>query len=306
MRGGNIMSNLHYANEVAFKNFQHLEVRVVAEQKAVWLYFDSQPRSCFTLTLLQELDDFQSILKNRNGKLPHEGKLIDIEYCVITSRHPVFSFGGDLAHFIKCIENKDREALRIYAKCCIDAVYFNNIGRELDLTTISLIHGNALGGGFEAALSSNVLIAERQAELGFPEVLFNLFPGMGAYNLLAQRVNTSMVEKIILSGRLYSAEELYDLGIIDVLVEEGEGEAAVNSFIRSNRNRQNSLRAIRKVHDCVDPLNYQQLIDIGDIWVETAMGLSEKEIRVMSRLVNSQINFSNNKTSVVPSQAVAY
>lgn len=300
------MSNLHYANEVAFKNFQHLEVRIDPEQKSVWLYCNSQPRSCFTLTLLRELDEFQSILKNRNGQLPHEGKLVDIEYTVGTSRHPVFSFGGDLVHFIKCIENKDREGLRDYAKRSIDAVYYNNIGRELGLTTISLIHGNALGGGFEAALSSNVLIAERQAELGFPEVLFNLFPGMGAYNLLAQRVNASMVEKIILSGRLYSAEELYDLGIIDVLVEEGEGEAAVNSFIRSNRNRQNSLRAIRKVRDCVDPLNYQQLIDIGDIWVETAMKLSERETRVMSRLINSQTNFSSNKTSVVPSQAVAY
>lgn len=300
------MSNLHYANEVAFQNFKHLEVKVVPEQNAVWLYFDSQPRSCFTLTLLQELDEFQSILKNRNGKLPHEGKLIDIEFNVITSRHPVFSFGGDLEHFIKCIEKRDRENLRNYAKYCINAVYFNNVGRELGLTTISLIHGSALGGGFEAALSSNVLIAERQAELGFPEVLFNLFPGMGAYNLLAQRVNLSMVEKIMLSGRLYSAEELHDIGIIDVLVEQGEGEAAVGSYIRSNRNRLHSLRAIRKIRDCVNPLNYQQLIDIGDIWVETAMNLSEKEIRVMSRLVNSQIKFSNYNSSAIASHAVSY
>jgi DSF synthase len=300
------MSNLHYANEASFNNFQHLEVKIVPEQKAVWLYFDAQPRSCFTLTLLQELDEFQSILKNRNGQLPHEGKLIDIEFNTITSRHPVFSFGGDLAHFIKCIETRDSEGLRAYAKSCIDAVYFNNMGRELGITTISLIHGNALGGGLEAALSSNIVIAERQAEMGFPEVLFNLFPGMGAYNLLAQRVSSSMVEKIMLSGRLYSAEEFHDLGIIDELVEEGDGEAAVNSYIRSNRNRLNSLRAIRKVRACVNPLDYQELIDIGDIWVDTAMGLSDKEIRVMSRLVNSQINFANTESDVVASRAVAY
>lgn len=299
------MSNLHYANEVAFQNFQQLEVRVVPEQKAVWLYCNSQPQPCYTLTLLQELDEFQSILKQRGGKLPHEGKLVDIEYSVGTSRHSVFSFGGDLEHFIKCIESRDCEGLRAYAKASINAVYFNNTGREVNLTTISLVHGNALGGGFEAVLSGNVIIAERQAELGFPEVLFNLFPGMGAYNLLAQRVSNSMVEKIILSGRLYSAEELYDLGIVDVLVEEGEGEVAVSSFIRSNRNRQNSLRAIRKVSDCVNPLNYQKLIDIGDIWVETAMNLSEKEIRVMSRLANSQKKFSNHNSSVIASHAVS-
>ena len=300
------MSNLHYANEATFQNFQHLEVRVVPRQKAVWLYFNSQPRSCFTLTLLQELDEFQSILKNRKGKLPHEGKLIDIEYNVITSRHSVFSFGGDIAHFIKCIENKDSEGLGNYAKRCIDAVYFNNIGRELGITTISLIHGSALGGGLEAALSSNVVIAERQAEMGFPEVLFNLFPGMGAYNLLAQRVCPSMVEKIMLSGRLYCAEEFHELGIIDKLVEEGEGEAAVNLYINSNRNRQKSLRAIRKVREYVNQLDYQELIDIADIWVDTAMSLSEKEIRVMSRLVNSQINFANKEPKVVASRAAVY
>jgi len=300
------MSNLHYANEVAFQKFKQLEVKVVPEQNAVWLYCNSQPRPCYTLTLLEELDKFQSILKQRNGKLPHEGKLVDIEYSVGTCRHSVFSLGGDLEHFVKCIESRDSEALRAYAKASINAVYYNNVGRELGLTTISLIHGSALGGGFEAALSSNVLIAERQAELGFPEVLFNLFPGMGAYNLLAQRVNLSMVEKIMLSGRLYSAEELHDIGIIDVLVEEGEGEAAVASYIRSNRNRLNSLRAIRKIRDCVNPLNYQQLIDIGDIWVEAAMNLSEKEIRVMSRLVNSQRKFSSQNSSVIATQAVSY
>ena len=55
------------------------------------------------------------------------------------------------------------DALRRYAKACIDAVYYHHVGREVGLTTISLVHGNALGGGFEAALSSHVVIAERSA-----------------------------------------------------------------------------------------------------------------------------------------------
>ena len=45
-----------------------------------------------------------------------------------------------------------------------------------------------LGGGFEAALSSQVLIAERSARFGFPEIMFNLFPGMGAYSLISRRI----------------------------------------------------------------------------------------------------------------------
>ena len=286
------MNKILYTNEILLKNFEQLEISIVPGQRAVWLYFDPKPRSCFTLMLLKELDRYQSILKHHEGRLPYNGELVDIEYNVITSRHPVFSFGGDLEYFINCINNNDRNRLRTYAKACIDAVYFNHIGRELDITTISLIHGSALGGGFEAALSSHVLIAERKAELGLPEVLFNLFPGMGAYNLLLQRLSPIMVERVMTSGRLYNAEELYQMGVIDILVEDGEGKKAVDDFIKANRNRRNSFKSINKVRRLVNPLDYQQLIEIGEIWVEAAFCLTDKELRTMSRLVRGQDRFS--------------
>jgi DSF synthase len=282
------MKSVRHSSEVLFKNFKHLEIKIEPEQKAIWLYFNSEPRSCYTLTLLKELDKFQSILKHHNGELTSKGVQTKIEYCVITSRHPVFSFGGDLNYFVECIENNERESLLEYAKYCIDAVYYSYIGRELDVTTISLIHGNALGGGFEAALSSQVLIAERSAEMGLPEVLFNLFPGMGAYNLLSQRVSHVMAEKIILSGRLYSADEFKDMGVVDIVVDDGKGIEAVNSFIHSNRNRLNSFKAIRKIREISNPIDYQELMDIGEIWVDTAFKISAKDIRTMKRLVRSQ------------------
>lgn len=286
------MNTVRHSSEVLFQNFEHLEVRIKPEQKSVWLYFNSQPRSCYTLTLLKELDKFQSILRHHKGRLSCDGVLFDIEYCVITSRHPVFSFGGDLDYFVHCIENNDRDLLTEYAKYCIDAVYYSYIGREFDITTISLIHGNALGGGFEAALSSQILIAERSAEMGLPEVLFNLFPGMGAYNLLRQRVTPMMAEKIMLSGRLYSAEECKDLGLVDTVVDDGEGESAVNMFIHSNRHHLSSIKAIRKIRQISDPVDYQELLKIGEIWVDSALNISQKDIRTMKRLVRSQKRFA--------------
>jgi DSF synthase len=286
------MNTVKYSSEALFQNFKHLEVQIDPEHKAVWLYLNSQPRSCFTLTLLKELETFQSILKHNDGKLSCSGELVDIEFSVFTSRHPVFSFGGDLELFINCLENNDRKALTNYAKLCIDGLYANHIGRELGLTTISLVHGNALGGGFECALSGHVLIAERNAELGFPEVLFSLFPGMGAFNLLTQKVSPATAEKMMISGRLYSSDELYDIGIVDVLAEDGEGVNAVNSYIRANNKRRKTMRAIKKVHQLVNPIDYQQLLDIADIWVDAAFEISDRDLRTMSRLVRSQQRFS--------------
>lgn len=295
------MNNILYTNEVSLKNFQQLEVRINPHQQTAWLYFNPQPRSCFTLTLVKELCDFQTILKNHEGRLPCNGKLVDIDYTVLASRHPVFSFGGDLNYFIECIENNDRYALKIYVKYCIDAMYDNYTGRDFDITTISLVHGSALGGGFEAALCTHVTVAERSTNMGLPETLFNLFPGMGAYQLLTQRVSPVLAEKMMLNGRLYSAEELYALGIIDFLVEDGEGKAAIDSYIRINNKRKKAMAAIRKVRRLVDPIDYQQLLNIGDIWVDTAFNLSEKDLRMMQRLVRSQEKYTaqDNNISLV-------
>lgn len=294
------MKTISYANEARFNQFKHLEVKVVPENKSVWVYLNARPRACITTTLLRELREFQSQLMQYEGRLPWEGQLVDIEYHIVTSRHPVFSFGGDLDHFLDCIRNNDREALRRYAKDCIDTMYPNLTGFDSDITTISLIHGNALGGGFEAALSSHILIAEKRAEMGLPEVLFNLFPGMGAYNLIAQRVNPATAEKMMLSGRLYPAEELHQMGLIDALAEDGEGVAAVNSFIRADKKRQNARNAIRKVRQRVNPVDYQELLDICDIWVDAAFNLDEKDFRTMSRLVRSQLRFAGNSDNDLP------
>ena len=289
------MSTLHavntvsFANEATLNNFKQLVVKVIPETNSAWLYFNPSPRPCYTMALLSELDEFQNVVRNHQGCVPWQGELVKLDYCIITSTNDnVFSFGGDLNHFISSIENGDKDTLWAYAKSAIDAVYYNHIGREFGITTISMVHGNALGGGFEAALSSNVIIAEKQVEMGLPEVLFNLFPGMGAYNFLSQRMNPAQAERMIMSGRMYNAEELYSMGVVDILADKGEAETAVNSYIRANRRSRNTFNAVRKVRDIVNPITHEELLEIGRVWVEAAMNISSKDLRTMSRLVKSQ------------------
>lgn len=292
------MNSAYYQEEFLIRNFKQLEIRIEPERKTVWVYMNPYPRACITLILLDELKKFQTIFKRYNGKLPYLGELVDIEYHVLTSRHSVFSFGGDLDVFLKCIEEQDADGLRSYAKACIDIMYPNLMGFDNGITTISLIHGSALGGGFEAALSSHVLIAERNAEFGLPEVIFNLFPGMGAYQLLTKRLNPAMAERMIMSGRTYSAEELYDQGVVDILAEEGGGKESVLSYIKSTNRHRNSYKALNKLRQRIAPIDYNELLDICDIWVETALDLPEKDKRTMRRLIRSQSRFSDDKSRI--------
>ena len=60
--------------------------------------------------------------------------------------------------------------------------------------------------------------------MGLPEILFNLFPGMGAYSLLARRLGMKKAEEMILSGKIFEARELHEMGVVDMIVPSGEGE----------------------------------------------------------------------------------
>lgn len=269
--------------------FQSLVIHFEPEEGIAWVDMQAQPRPCFTPQLLEESRKFQRMLENQKGRLLHNGQLHQVHYQVLTSTVPgIFNLGGDLDRFSHWIRTRDRAALAFYGRACIDILYANATNYSLPITTISLVRGQALGGGFEAALSSGVIIAEASAQLGLPEILFNLFPGMGAYNLLCRRVTPRQAEQLILSGRLYSAAELHDLGIVDVVAEDGAGPDAVAAFVQRHRRQRNGQLALQRVRQRAHRLSYQELIDITDIWVEAALALSPKDLKVIERLVRAQ------------------
>jgi DSF synthase len=183
---------------------------------------------------------------------------------------------------------RDKEGLLKYAKACIDTIHGFITGFRLPITTISLVRGDALGGGFEVALSSHVVIAEEHVEMGFPEILFNIFPGMGGYHLLCQRLPAMQVEKMMLNGRKYGARELSDMGVVDRLAATGAGERAVYDFIEENQRHRNGFLALQHVRQKVNPISWEELMEVCAYWVETTMKITEKDLRLMNRLVRAQ------------------
>jgi DSF synthase len=112
---------------------------------------------------------------------------------------------------------------------------------------------------------------------------------MGAYSLLGRRVGVRVAEEIILSGRVYTAEKLHDMGIVDVLAEDGAGEAAVYDYVRMNQRRRNGMQAVFGCRQHFNPVSYDELLNIAEIWVDTALRLEDKDLRLMSRLGRSQL-----------------
>ncbi len=241
-------------------------------------------RPSFTPAMLNDFERWQDLIESGFGP----GR-VPLRYLVLGSRSPdVFCYGGDLALFQRLIREGNRAGLVEYGhRCC--AILDRNI-RTLDIPmlTIGLVQGAALGGGFEALLSFDYIIAERQATFGLPEIMFGLFPGMGAHALLSRKLGSAMADRIIVSNETFTAEKLYDMGIVHALAEPGDGVNAVRDFIKRSDRRHAGLVGSRSAIKQVWNLELAELNRITELWADTALQLREQDLRVMSRLVAAQ------------------
>jgi DSF synthase len=274
---------------LAFSQTAYAEMKVQFDpnERAAWCQFNPKGAPSFTRPLLQDMLRFKSTVEAAFEGVPstHAPLRFVVGHSALQG---VYNLGGDLAYFAKAIRAGDRGALTDYARECCDMIFNVYSGFGLPLIVVGLIEGDALGGGFESALSCNVLVAEKRARFGLPEIMFNLFPGMGAYSLLSRRVGAVKAEEMITSGRIYSAEELHALGLVDVLAEDGEGPQAVRRWISQNQKRHSVLTALHDVRRRVGGLTLQELYDITDRWVDEAMRLDEGGLRRMERLRSAQ------------------
>jgi DSF synthase len=256
-----------------------------------WGYFNPKGMACYSLGLLKDILAHDGKLAENRGRIEIDGTLQEVHYYVTGSRTPrVFNLGGDLGLFVLLIKARDRDALAHYAKLCIDIVHpCTQSFFSPTLTKISLVQGDALGGGFEHALASDVIVAEESAQLGFPEILFNLFPGMGAYSLLSRRIGMRAAEEMILSGRILSAHELLQMGVVDVLAKDGEGPTAVREWIVKNAKRRNGMQAAFSARRRVNNVTREELDAITDVWVDAAFRLGDRDLKMMSRIVRAQM-----------------
>lgn len=269
------------------------------DRRALWAYLNPSPRPCFTPTLLLEIRDLQTRLATKLSASEYSEQ---IRYLVYASATPeVFNLGGDVELFTRLIAARNRDALYTYGRSCTEAVFANTTNLGIDsLTTIALVQGTALGGGFEGALSCNVVLAEESAPLGFPEILFNLFPGMGAMNMIARKVGPTQAERLIMSGNILNGRRLWEMGVIDELAPDGEGMASVNTFIRRHNRHANGHLAMRRVRDRVCPVSYNELLDGVEIWVDAALRLTPRDLRIMNRIVTAQSRFSDQTAVFAP------
>jgi DSF synthase len=261
-----------------------LDVRWDARAGTLWTFMTPIDRPNFNRPMMRDFHRWQSEIR-REFADPDEG----LKYIVLGSRFPrVWNLGGDLDLFAGFIAAGDRDGLVGYGRDCVAMLYnnLNNLG--LPVVSVALVQGDALGGGFEAVLSFNVVVAEKGARFGLPEIAFGLFPGMGAHSLLSRKLGLARAEEMMLSNRIYSAEEMHALGIVHLLVEPGRGEEAVRAYIARNSRRHAGHCGTYRASARVNPVTLRELEEVVEIWADSALRLSDADLKLMKRLVDAQ------------------
>jgi len=264
--------------------YNTIDIEVDASDPIFWCWMHPLGKPIVTSELLMELKSMHRSLPSilDQAKKP-------VGYYVFASRtRGTYSLGGDLSFFAESVRSGNRAAIHAYAHHCIDVVWQHVVSFNRPLITVALVQGDALGGGFETALSCDVIVAEKSAKMGLPEVLFNLFPGMGAYSFLTRRVGPVEAHRLVTSGTVYTAEQLHGMGIVDVLVEDGEGLYALRDYVKSNQRRFNAQRASYQARKRVHPVTEAELRDVVDIWVDAVFQLTEIDLKRMARLIGAQ------------------
>jgi len=280
---------MHIYDDLIQRRLRHLKVSHDRSSRAVWVEFKYDKRPCFSRELIEDIWTVQRSIRQAAQSGYQENRDNRLLFQIIASTDKkVFSLGGDLAYFIGLIEASDEDGLRDYAQRCIDIQYPSITHYGIPFTSIACVAGEALGGGFEAALSANVLVAEQRARFGFPEITFGMFPGMGALSFLLRKVSPAIAHRIIIDHRIYTATELYEMGVVDILAPDSEGRAAVNDYMQRYVSLAPGYHGFQAAVDRINPVDYEELQDVVEIWVKTALQLSEKNRRLMAYFARAQ------------------
>ncbi|MAM60216.1 3-hydroxyacyl-CoA dehydrogenase NAD-binding domain-containing protein [Maritimibacter sp. UBA3975] len=195
-----------------------------------------------TLTLWLDLKDTgtnvisEAVLRELDALVAHV-EAVQPKTLVLRSAKPGgFAAGADIDGF-SGLEREAAEEMLTEGHRVLDRL------EALPMTTVAVIHGATLGGGFELALACDYRIGIEGVKTGFPEVQLGLHPGLGGTFRLPALIDPVEAMQMMLTGKSAHDRKAKKLGIVDDLVPDRHVDAAVEAAARGKVDRDTNLRA---------------------------------------------------------------
>ncbi len=249
----------------------------------LWFVMHPEPKPVFTLPLVDSVLRVQEALR----AMIEAGEPMPVEVLAYRTAGPAFSLGGDLDYYLDCLSRRDREGLERYAKTACAVISGNLTGVGGHFATVAAVHGRALGGGIDPARACHVLVAEESATFCYPEINYNHFP-IAAAPILSRRIGPVEAERMLLSGRSFTAEEFYEKGAAEAVVGDGGSAMWVRDFCKKSAGSRRARIAIAAAFNRMAPDLTTELRIAGTAWVEHMLALGDAETARLQRIVQAQ------------------
>jgi len=179
------------------------------------LALDRAPANEIGLAMLDDLERFSAELP---GLESHASALI-----IYSKQKAGFSAGADLRELYTFVQQTDAASAVKGVREGLERIHavFNRLDMS-PLITIAAVHGVCFGGGFELALTCDLIIADKMARFCFPELRLGLIPGFGGIPRLKRDIGNGVVRDLLLTGRSVNATKALAVGLASQVASEGE------------------------------------------------------------------------------------
>ncbi len=145
----------------------------------------------------------------------------------ITGSGKAFVAGADIKFFIKNIKAHKIGDIESFTE------FGQNVFNRIDQAkkkVVAIINGLTLGGGLELALCADMIIALPKAQFAFPETGIGIYPGLGGTQRCARKIGKGLSKYLIHTGKMLSANEAEEIGLVDKVVSVEEGMEIISGY----------------------------------------------------------------------------
>jgi enoyl-CoA hydratase len=182
-----------------------------------------EPLNEISSVTVEELERFVSVL----ASLTQEAHAL----IIFSTLKAGFCAGADLRELYGWIQQFGQDEVVKHAREYLERIHaVMNAIDSSPLTTIAAVHGVIFGGGFELALTCDLIIAEKLARFCFPELRLGLIPGYGGIPRLKRDLGNAVVRDLLLTGRSFNTTKAQQIGLVSQVVGEGEAMRAARAM----------------------------------------------------------------------------
>lgn len=179
------------------------------------LVLDRAPCNEIGSATLADLESFAAALESLQK---------DAHALIISSARPEgFCAGADLRELYQRSQNLEHRERVAGLRDFLGRIHMvMNAIDAAPITTIAAVHGVSFGGGFELALTCDLIIADKMARFCFPELRLGLIPGFGGIPRLKRDLGNAVVRDLLLTGRSINATKALSVGLVSQVAAEGD------------------------------------------------------------------------------------